>query len=518
MRTAVIYCRVSDPRQVNEGNSLVTQQKQAVEFVERNGYLLNHVFIERGESAKTDDRPVLKEMLQYCKVHSKVIQVVIIPKIDRLARNRDDYGALKIYLLRLGIRIESVGETIEDTPVGRFTEGILAQVAQFDNEIRAERCRGGMVEAVREGRWVWLAPKGYENVRADKKGNIAPKPGEADLIRETFRRIAARDQTTAQVLRWLAAEGVTLSLSRLHEMLRNKAYIGYIEKFGLIARAAPPFVPLVSEQTFYSAQDAVRRGEGSFQPLRVNSDFPLRGLLKCACGKVMSGCWSQGRTRRYAYYRCTTCPHVNLRTDAIEEAFRQDLNACRLSPALRSGLCHILGERWRSRETAAGQRSGDLQKEITSEKDLRKAVAIKCAAGIIPDDVAREQLAESEVKIARLMCELGSCAPVTISLDELLDVASKYLDGLGERWHGMTISGKRKLQQFLFPSGLTYLRSGGLRTADYPILNLLKCNNESPFPEWWTRADPNANLLMEFFTRLPVFGKNAEIGKESVKG
>src|SRR5690349_746220 len=133
METAIAYIRVSDPKQVTEGNSLVTQERQVREYAKSQGYNLLRVFIERGQSAKSDDRTVLQEMLEFAKQNVGKIQVLMFPKIDRFARHLPDYLDLKARLNRLKIRIDSVGEHIEDTPVGRLTEHLLASIAQFDN-------------------------------------------------------------------------------------------------------------------------------------------------------------------------------------------------------------------------------------------------------------------------------------------------------------------------------------------------------------------------------------------------
>ncbi len=53
-------------------------------------------------------------------------------------------------------------------------ENMVAAFAQFDNDMRADRCTNGMKEAVREGRHVWNAPIGYNNVRVADKATIAP--------------------------------------------------------------------------------------------------------------------------------------------------------------------------------------------------------------------------------------------------------------------------------------------------------------------------------------------------------
>ena len=63
---AVIYCRVSSQEQV-ANLSLPTQEKYCREYCQRQGYSVDTVFIERGESARSIERPVFREMLAYCR-------------------------------------------------------------------------------------------------------------------------------------------------------------------------------------------------------------------------------------------------------------------------------------------------------------------------------------------------------------------------------------------------------------------------------------------------------------------
>jgi DNA invertase Pin-like site-specific DNA recombinase len=53
-----------------------------------------------------------------------------------------------------------VNEPISDDPVGKLTENMLAAIAQFDNEQKAERTKAGMRTALALGRWTWQAPLG----------------------------------------------------------------------------------------------------------------------------------------------------------------------------------------------------------------------------------------------------------------------------------------------------------------------------------------------------------------------
>src|SRR3989442_4559372 len=71
-------------------------------------------------------------------------------------------------------------------------------------------------------------------------------------------------------------------------------------------RSTGRFEPLVSEETFRTAQ-LVLSGRRHRAPVhqRAHPDFPLRHFVRCgACGRPLTGSWSRGRGRRYAYYHC----------------------------------------------------------------------------------------------------------------------------------------------------------------------------------------------------------------------
>src|ERR1043166_9714807 len=105
VKRAVIYCRVSTKEQVEEGNSLVTQEKNCREYVSKYGYEVAAIFVEQGESAKTADRTELKKLLSYCAAKKNGINAVIAYKIDRISRNTDDYSQIRIYLKSHGVEI-----------------------------------------------------------------------------------------------------------------------------------------------------------------------------------------------------------------------------------------------------------------------------------------------------------------------------------------------------------------------------------------------------------------------------
>ena len=65
------------------------------------------------------------------------------------------------FLQELGIGLRSVTEVINGSSQGRFTENILAAVAQVDNDVRSERTVVGMREALSRGRWTSISLNEY---------------------------------------------------------------------------------------------------------------------------------------------------------------------------------------------------------------------------------------------------------------------------------------------------------------------------------------------------------------------
>jgi hypothetical protein len=102
-----------------------------------------------------------------------------------------------------------------------------------------------MKAALESGRWIGLAPLGYENVRTRIKGepNIRPvEPAAAlVLVRESFESMAAANDRPAALLRKMTASGLRfkkghrLTLDRFLNALKSPADIDKIpsKKYGL---------------------------------------------------------------------------------------------------------------------------------------------------------------------------------------------------------------------------------------------------------------------------------------------
>ena len=507
MPQAIAYIRVSDPRQVTDGNSLATQERLVRDFAVRQGYELGRVFIEPGESAKTDDRPVLKEMLSFCAANKGSVELLIIPKIDRLARNTYDYTGLKLRLNRYGVRLVSVGERIEDSPVGRFTESILASVAQFDNEIRGERCKGGMLQALREGRYVCRPKFGYRRVRVNGKVTIEPDPTRSRVLVGVFQSfVGGNDLHT--VRQRLAEDGYPMSRSSLYELIRDRTYLGEMELFGERGFGEPPFIPLISESLYLAAQARLRQVRMPRTYRRHNPSFPLRGTVRCTCGQLMTASWSVGYSNRYPYYRCMKCRRTNLSRAVVHNRFGVTLiraaNVFR-APSLQEEVLAY----WHECRLDVDRRTSEIDTKLKRTLRLQAALATKNAEGVLPDQVAREQIRVLQSEREDLELQRTKLDPQATS-QSVIEFAFSFLSTIEVRWRQAGYELKQRIQRFFFPNGWTIGSDNDFRTVQNGLrtgLALAPCASSSAMVDHEVkspqkRASTARNLTMADFLAL----------------
>ena len=132
----VAYCRVSTGEQ-----SLAVQE----EIVRKYG--VDKVFAEK-VSGTTSNRPKLKECLGYVREGD----VLVVTKLDRLARSVSHLHTIYDDLEKKGVGFVVIQQNIDTTTKeGRLMFSILGSLAQFENELRKERCEEGRLAAISRG-------------------------------------------------------------------------------------------------------------------------------------------------------------------------------------------------------------------------------------------------------------------------------------------------------------------------------------------------------------------------------
>src|SRR6478609_4677051 len=139
MPEVVGYARVS-----STGQDLTTQ----LEKLGSAGCLPENIFKEK-RSGTDRGRPELQRCLGYVRKGD----TLLVSKLDRLARSTVDLYNIVAQLQAKGVEFKVIDDlSIDETsPTGKLVMGILALIAEFENDIRRERQLDGIAKAKERG-------------------------------------------------------------------------------------------------------------------------------------------------------------------------------------------------------------------------------------------------------------------------------------------------------------------------------------------------------------------------------
>ena len=153
-------------------------------------------------SGATMDRPGWTELER--NLDAGEIDRIVVWKLDRLGRTATGLLALFETLRLRGIGFVSLTESIDlSTPMGRLVTHILAGVAEWEREIRAERQAAG-IQAARDrhgGRCPWGgSKKGVRRLRKEQLRAIRRLAAAGTPKREVARLVGVSPTTVYDVL------------------------------------------------------------------------------------------------------------------------------------------------------------------------------------------------------------------------------------------------------------------------------------------------------------------------------
>ena len=124
------------------GQSLDTQNEKLTAFG------CEKVFQEKRSGATRDKREAVNAALEFCREGD----VLVITKLDRLARSMSDLQDISKTLDRKGVGFIVLDQNIDTTtPAGRLTFHLLGAVAEFERDLIAERRNEGIEKAKQRG-------------------------------------------------------------------------------------------------------------------------------------------------------------------------------------------------------------------------------------------------------------------------------------------------------------------------------------------------------------------------------
>ncbi|MBP3388975.1 MAG: recombinase family protein, partial [Clostridia bacterium] len=238
----------------------------------------------------------------------KQFQVIIIWKIDRFGRNREEIAFNKYRCKKNGVKVVYTAENIPDSPEGIILEAVLEGMAEYFSVQLATNVKRGMDNVARKGQSVGgTIPLGYRT-GADKR--LEPDPKTAPLVTQIFQMYAA-GQTQKEIIDHLNAEGVRtrkgqpLTVNSIHAVLKNKKYIG-IYHYNGVEYPDVDFPALIDVETFEKVQKLLVQNRRAPARKWSKADYLLTGKLFCGrCGSTMVGESGTGKSgNKYQYYCC----------------------------------------------------------------------------------------------------------------------------------------------------------------------------------------------------------------------
>ena len=449
-KRAVSYIRVSTREQAQrggseEGFSLPAQREANKRKAQSMGALVVKEFADRGESARSANRPELQKMLAYLKEDGG-IDYVIVHKLDRLARNRADDVEINRAFEDAGVRLVSTSENIDQTPGGMLLHGIMSSIAEFYSRNLANEVIKGMGEKARNGGTLGKAPLGYMNVRArDENGRevrtIALDEERAPLIRLAFTEYATGNWTVRQLADHLNTLGLSIpptprrpakpiTATRLHEILRHPYYKGIVTFQGV--EYPGKHEPLVDSQTWQTVQTILAsRRYGERQ--RIHNHF-LKSTVVCGqCGarlSVQNAKNSKGTI--YPYFVCARrcrlhdCAFTAVLIDVVEDRMVDLYRTIQLSAADRTQIEHYLHDELAQIEGDKAKAVRSLTTRRTNIEDRRRRLLHAHYEGAVPLDLLKEEQAELSTELSQIERQLAAyqadAAEVRQHLTQALDL------------------------------------------------------------------------------------------------
>ncbi|RIK28888.1 MAG: hypothetical protein DCC56_14500 [Anaerolineae bacterium] len=358
IKKAAIYARVSTDDQADKGYSLPSQLDSCRQYIEQLGYSIVAEFKEDNSGAvPVIDRPQGRRLAEMVKFRE--VDAVVVHQVDRLSRDIVDLLASVRNWLRAGVEVYAldVGKIESELDIVLVIKGW--QGSDERKKIRERSMRGKRAKA-RTGRVIGSrAPYGYDHVR-DENGkivNFEPLEEEAKIVQLIYRWYVYGDESGQR----LAAGRIAKRLSEMHistpgetnpgyhrtrgkgmwhaytvlSIIERETYAG-IWRFGV--RIGPTRnqrpkdewievnVPaLVDRETWELAQEL--KGQNKvFSRRNKKYNYLLSGLIRCVCGRAMSGEFFSD----HQYYTCSwrnnhhihleerVCKARSVRADAID--------------------------------------------------------------------------------------------------------------------------------------------------------------------------------------------------------
>ena len=373
MKTA-IYARVSSEKQAEKDLSIPGQLKALRKYAFDKNWEIVTEYVDEAESARSADRPSFQRMINASKKKDRPFDKILVWKLSRFARNREDSIIYKSLLRKRGISLISINEQIDDTASGRLLEGMIEVIDEFYSANLAQDTIRGMKENASRGfNNGGIIPFGYRKsqvlIGSDRKTKLEVCQTEASIIKQVF-QMALHGKGCREIASSLNINGFRSRLGKsfsatiINYWLKNPVYTGTLVwnrdkqtafkssraedgKAIYIEKAHPA---LVSKDDFIRVRNLLSDRRPIIRhPRTVSSQYLLSGLVFCSsCDSAMIG--STAKSGRYSYYQCNAramkgkraCHGLRVAKDKLEQFVLNRIKESILTEENLTELVHLV--------------------------------------------------------------------------------------------------------------------------------------------------------------------------------
>ena len=349
MQKAVAYARFSSSNQREE--SIDAQMRAIEKYAKENDIIIIKDYKDIAKTATTTDRPQFMQMMKDAK--SANFDFIIVHKLDRFARDRYDSAIAHHELKRIGIKVISVTEGLDDSPESEMMRAVLEGMNQYYSANLARETMKGLLENAHKGLYNGgRVPFGFDIV--DKKYVI--NEFEAQAVKMIFDMVLA-GQSYGQIINALHDNGFKTKAGNdfkknsIYDILVNDKYIGIYTFNKRASRGKnvkrnsrktkdeseiiklPGVLPaIIEKEKFNEVQNILqnRKVLKNRNDVKAKELYVLSGLLYCGnCGSRMNGETRKNNGKLYKYYSCSRlrsgCKQKSIPKAKLEQAVTSGL-------------------------------------------------------------------------------------------------------------------------------------------------------------------------------------------------
>ncbi len=480
MKKAILYVRVSTDEQAEKDHSLAFQEERLRQYCSLNGIEIV-AFFKEDYSAKTFERPEFKKLLAFLKKKKHVADLLLFLKWDRFSRNIAEAYSMIKQLADLDIEPQSIEQPLDmKIPESKIMLAIYLATPEVENDRRAMNVKDGMYKAIKAGRWMGIAPKGYKrSVDENLKPCIIPG-NDGPLVKWAFEQMATGAYAIDDVRKMVNGKGLKVSRNAFWCLLRHPVYIAkmkvpaYKGEPEMVVTAKHPAI--VSDALFYEVQE-VLDGKRKINHPTVHckrEPWPLRGFLKCPrCGRSLTGSTSKGNGGIYYYYHCIKGCKERHKANEVNDGFYGQLTvASRNEKAIRSYELIFKNSAVKNGKDKVTLMNKYQQELDTNKKRLQNAQTLMLDGQLNPGDY-QDIRSKLQPQIEKLMKEITVLDHKNPEENNMKDFGFLYLRNVDKIFKAATLEEKHRIVGLTYPEKMTFQNGAFQTTNGSDIISLL---------------------------------------------